>query len=1070
MSCCNGQSFNGTNSVVTDINDIPGLAEDLQEKTDLDFIEGSTPITPGIDRVRLYAKADKKLYILNDVGLELELQTSGGSAEEWNFSTATAGAPASGQFRFNNAVPASATEIAIHQLDGSGNNQRPNLSKLSTGDQIYLCNAGITNCKLYDITAGLVDNTTWFSILVTLNNENNVANYINGEPIGFQFIDHANDLQTAYNVSSQPQISVSDALGALQLKNDQTLDTDPVLQIQDISGTTTLSVSGDGIVDMVSNQIKNLADPTDNQDAATKTFVANQFTRCTGLFTGGVITQASATTYDIASGTGLINFGGAITEISWSAILGNTLTFTPLTLVYINSAGNLYASSTLTPDETREYILIGAVSGNAVSDITSITPGALILENNGQHISDLSWALGIFNISGNNFGPNGANLSIDKSQGSVFQMGSNAYTDINAPNNTITSLTSAGNFIHATQTGAFAFNNLIDPDVYDVGGVVTVIPGGNNRWTFRYVYITAQNVHIVELGQTWYGTFNNARDALNTEVHVSSNAGATGVLLRCIIIVQRNATDLSDTNDVEFHATSRFGESATTAGSAGVVDLQTAYDNSTIPQILTQDTNGGLVIQNGQSLNTDDQINIRNIAGTTTHSIDGNGLVKVAGEETTPVIIERAAFSLICGSASLVDITSGNHIYCKNGGLTLGTGGFGNCLFGLSCLSACAANSRYNVVLGNNACNGLTGELLNCVYIGGGTGSVSAGDRVNCVFIGSTADSTAVGNITGAIGLGPATENNTDNSCVIGNVDLINIRSNSSMCDLGTSSDPFANAIISDSVTAARYLATAGTGIKIGLNAGTTSQHALGVAIGELAGNNTQGFEAVAVGVRSGQITQGLRSVSVGTDAGNNNQGDSCVAVGRLAGSLDQGDNSVSIGSNTGSTTQGQFGVAVGYLAANVDQGVSAIAIGNSAGRSAQDVSAVAIGVSAGETDQGQHGVAIGTSAGNDLQFPFAVAIGPNAGEDSQAGSVAIGRFAGNNNQGANSVALGTAAGQTNQASETIVINGTGVALQNTTSDTCVIKPIRSVLGGGLPAGFNIMAYNPTTGELINYT
>jgi len=85
-------------------------------------------------------------------------------------------------------------------------------------------------------------------------------------------------------------------------------------------------------------------------------------------------------------------------------------------------------------------------------------------------------------------------------------------------------------------------------------------------------------------------------------------------------------------------------------------------------------------------------------------------------------------------------------------------------------------------------------------------------------------------------------------------------------------------------------------------------------------------------------------------------------------------------------------------------------------------------------------------------------------------GAVAVGTNAGYTTQGAFSVAIGYSAGQSNQASNCIVINGSGSSLENTTTGTCVIKPIRTVTGGVAPAGFSATYYNPTTGELIVVT
>ena len=106
----------------------------------------------------------------------------------------------------------------------------------------------------------------------------------------------------------------------------------------------------------------------------------------------------------------------------------------------------------------------------------------------------------------------------------------------------------------------------------------------------------------------------------------------------------------------------------------------------------------------------------------------------------------------------------------------------------------------------------------------------------------------------------------------------------------------------------------------------------------------------------------------------------------------------------------------------------------------------------------GTEGVSIGkgTSAGD-----YAQAIGNNAGNASQGvAAVAIGSQVGETSQGDKAIAIGQYAGQTNQAANSIVLNATGAALENTTADSFVVKPIRNA------SGTHSLEYNPTTGEV----
>lgn len=115
----------------------------------------------------------------------------------------------------------------------------------------------------------------------------------------------------------------------------------------------------------------------------------------------------------------------------------------------------------------------------------------------------------------------------------------------------------------------------------------------------------------------------------------------------------------------------------------------------------------------------------------------------------------------------------------------------------------------------------------------------------------------------------------------------------------------------------------------------------------------------------------------------------------------------------------------------------------------------IALGTSSSAGTEGV-GIGKGTSAGD-----YAQAIGNNAGNSAQGvAAVAIGSQAGETNQGDKAIAIGQYAGQTNQAANSIVLNATGAALENTTSDSMVVKPIRNA------SGTHQLEYNPTTGEV----
>ncbi len=122
----------------------------------------------------------------------------------------------------------------------------------------------------------------------------------------------------------------------------------------------------------------------------------------------------------------------------------------------------------------------------------------------------------------------------------------------------------------------------------------------------------------------------------------------------------------------------------------------------------------------------------------------------------------------------------------------------------------------------------------------------------------------------------------------------------------------------------------------------------------------------------------------------------------------------------------------------------------------------VSFGYQAGLTNQGTQSLALGNGAGYQNQSHGTVAIGTNAGAINQGlRATALGSLAGTYNQGEYAVAIGNNAAPNNQASHSIVINATGIALENTSSNSLVIDPIRNVSGNS-----GVLQYNDVTKEV----
>ena len=201
--------------------------------------------------------------------------------------------------------------------------------------------------------------------------------------------------------------------------------------------------------------------------------------------------------------------------------------------------------------------------------------------------------------------------------------------------------------------------------------------------------------------------------------------------------------------------------------------------------------------------------------------------------------------------------------------------------------------------------------------------------------------------------------------------------------------------------------------------------------------------------IETSQLRTSEVNIKLGLMAGANGQQTSAIAIGSFAAATSvQGESAIAIGMYAGDSGQTDKAVAIGYRAGQTTQGTNSVAIGTDCGKTNQSATAVAIGSYAGFGAQGLRATALGKEAGYVRQ-----------GED----AIAIGSGAGLTDQGADAIAIGDKAGQTNQAANTIVLNATGSAVQNTTANSLVVKPIRNAVNA------NYLQYNSTSGE-ITYT
>jgi hypothetical protein len=390
----------------------------------------------------------------------------------------------------------------------------------------------------------------------------------------------------------------------------------------------------------------------------------------TSLYSGGVVSGLGTATFSVTAGLGyivsqtLVQVEPTYVAVSFSAVTAVTPLYTR-GIIYVNSAGAiLQADVSLTPVTQlfkKQNIILAAyvVFGGIIASIPTLKSTAI---GTPSKLEDLMEALGPLNLRGNIYSANGANLLLNKSAGQTFQLKSNIVNSLEVRD--ITTDAAASPIANATtaygyRNGSGGFTLIpytgVTPNVWDNGSGTPAAVTNGHFTIQRIYYFNESNSTIIYLGQTQYNTLALADAAVGTEIRVIDDAIAAATL-RCSLVIKRNTTDLTNTNDVAFFEASKFNASGA-GSSSGTTTLQGAYNNSITPEITTNSTLGGLSVQRGSAADTDNIIEGKNGAGTTTFAVDGNG------KTTTDSLVIGSISGVLKGTAGTVSAATAGTDY-----------------------------------------------------------------------------------------------------------------------------------------------------------------------------------------------------------------------------------------------------------------------------------------------------------------------------------------------------------------------------------------------------------------------
>lgn len=283
----------------------------------------------------------------------------------------------------------------------------------------------------------------------------------------------------------------------------------------------------------------------------------------TGIVSGGVVSQASATTVDVTAGVGEVVDG--YTDrllptrllVAWTAAAGITIlmpTNIGVQIIYVDNLGTiLQKAEVLTPAERRTFVQLAFVYYKD-GTILAVRHAGIHSNEVGNALYDWLYHTAQSNrVDGMGINPVNNLLQVWCDNGDLVSPGVNILASITNPN--IATFPAVGD---ATTPAAFdvvfadGTNYLLAqttiPEAWESApGVATALTGDDA--TTHYFYRTFANTFILQLGTTLYNNAALARDSL--EVDRNTHAPFTGnanTLLSAQIYVGRAAGNFNSTS------------------------------------------------------------------------------------------------------------------------------------------------------------------------------------------------------------------------------------------------------------------------------------------------------------------------------------------------------------------------------------------------------------------------------------------------------------------------------------------------------------------------------------------
>lgn len=218
-----------------------------------------------------------------------------------------------------------------------------------------------------------------------------------------------------------------------------------------------------------------------------------------------------------------------------------------------------------TDAQRRTLIQLGVTASTIGAGVLfNVQTLPVLLRHPANQFADLIYGLGPFSKTGNIVSAAGANLQLNKSAGTLFAASFGYAATPQAPNNVASPAETPMTWRYATRVSGSQgpLTTLFDPGHYDVGGVITPVPGGTNVSTIQRVYLFGTGVATAQLaiqyGQSTYSSLSNAVAAVGAGTFTENpDFEGIGILIGYIVSIH-TATALNDPTQAVFVRAGKF--------------------------------------------------------------------------------------------------------------------------------------------------------------------------------------------------------------------------------------------------------------------------------------------------------------------------------------------------------------------------------------------------------------------------------------------------------------------------------------------------------------------------------